>query len=91
MQQENKKSRYKIEHDRENCIACGACAVIAPGFWVLSKEDGKADVVGSNKTEDGYEHFDLEDKDFQINKDAADACPVNVIHILDKQNKKRII
>ena len=91
MEQENKKSRYKIEYDRENCIACGACAVLAPQFWVLSKEDGKADVVGSEKTEDGYEHLDLDDKDFPINKDAADACPVNVIHIVDKETKKRII
>ena len=43
------KGKYKIEHDRENCIACGACAVIAPEFWVLSKEDGKADAVNSVK------------------------------------------
>ena len=49
---ENKK--YKIEHDRENCIACGACNVISPEFWILSKEDGKADVVNSIKTEAGY-------------------------------------
>ena len=78
---ENKK--YKIEHDRENCIACGACAAIAPEFWVLSKDD--------IKTDDGYEHLDLEDKDFPINKEAADLCPVNVIHIVDKETKKRII
>jgi len=88
---EEKKSRYKIEHDRENCIACGACAVIAPEFWQLSKEDGKADIINSKKTEDGYEHLDIEEKDFPVNKDAADACPVNVIHIVDKETKKRII
>ena len=85
------KGKYKIEHDRENCIACGACAVLAPEFWILSKEDGKADVVNSTKTEDGYEHLDIKDEDFSINKDAADACPVNVIHIIDKETKKRII
>lgn len=86
---ENKK--YKIEHDRENCIACNACSAVAPEFWVMSKDDGKADVVNSTKTEDGYEHLDLEDKDYTINKEAADICPVNVIHILDKETKKRII
>jgi len=83
--------RYKIEHDRENCIACGACAVGAPEFWVMSKEDGKADVVNGTKDDDGYERLDIEEKDFNVNKDAADACPVNVIHILDKVTKKRII
>jgi ferredoxin len=86
---ENKK--YKIEHDRENCIACGACAVIAPEFWVLNKEDGKADIVNGSKDDDGYERLDIDEKDFPTNKDAADACPVNVIHILDKETKKRII
>ena len=86
---ENKK--YKIEHDRENCIACSACSAVAPEFWIMSEEDGKADVVNSTKTPDGYEHLDLEDKDYAINKEAADLCPVNVIHIVDKGTKKRII
>ena len=85
------KGKYKIEHDRENCIACGACVAITPEFWVISKDDGKADIINSIKTEDGYEHLDIEDKDFNANKDAADICPVNVIHIVDKETKKRII
>jgi len=88
---ENKKIKYKIEHDRENCMACGACVAIAPKFWQLSKDDGKADVINSIKTDDGYKHLDIEDKDFSINKEAADLCPVNVIHIVDKETKKRII
>ena len=36
------------------------------------------------------EILELEEKDLQINRDAAEACPVNVIHVYDKTGKKVI-
>jgi ferredoxin len=85
------KKKYEIEHDRENCIACGACTVLAPKFWILNKKDGKADLVNRKKRGDGYENLDINEKDFLINKDAADSCPVNAINIINKETKKRIV
>ncbi len=82
--------KYKIEHDRPNCIGCAACAAVACEFWEMN-DDGKSDCLGSTKRQDGWEEKEIEDKDFAQNKEAADACPVNVIHIVDKETKKRII
>lgn len=82
--------KYEIQHDRPNCIGCSACAAINPKFWKMD-DDGKSDVVGSSKDEKGWEHLDLDEEDFQSNKDAADSCPVNVIHIIKKDNKEKII
>ena len=27
---------YTLQHDRPNCIGCGACSVIAPKFWEMN-------------------------------------------------------
>lgn len=82
--------RYKIEHDRPNCIGCAACAAVAPDFWEMNA-DGKSDVKGGRKNADGTDELDIEDKDFASNKAAADSCPVNVIHIRDKEKNERLI
>ena len=84
------EKKYQIRHDRPNCIGCAACAAVAPDFWEMH-EDGKSDIVGSKKTEDGWEELDIEEKDFACNKEAADSCPVNVIHIINKETKEKII
>ena len=46
---------FKIDHDRPNCIGCGACAAVAPEFWEMSAVDGKSDVKGSAREEDAGE------------------------------------
>jgi len=84
---------YKIEHEKEVCIGCGACAAVAPKFWVM--EDGldgslKSHVTGSKKVSK-TEELDLDEKDFAINKEAAESCPVNCIHIRDLKTKQRIL
>jgi len=43
--------------------------------------DDKSDVKGSTEPEPGWEHLEIEEKDFPCNERAADECPVNVIHI----------
>ena len=82
--------KFRIEHDRPNCIGCAACAAVAPDFWEMN-EDGKSDIVGSVKKDDETEELDIDEKDFAANKEAADSCPVNVIHIVNKETKEKII
>lgn len=85
---------YRIEHQRAGCIACAACAITAPDFWEMSTEDGKSDLKESRKTLEGgetvLEQREIEQKDFEANKQAADMCPVNVIHIIRKDGEKII-
>ena len=87
-----KKMKYKITHNRPDCISCGACAAIDPDTWKMDeKDDGKADLIGSKRREDGWEEKEIEEKDLEINKESAEACPVNVIHIKKLETDKEII
>ena len=89
---------YKIVFDRKNCIGAAACAAVAPEFWVMN-EDGKADLVGS-KTDDSGNHvlivkesqLSKEGKNvLALNKDAAEVCPVQVIHIYDAETGQKLV
>lgn len=79
----------KIVHDKPNCIGCGSCAAIAEDFWEM-EADGKSHLKGSKAIADGKFEREIEDKDLAINKDAAESCPVNVIHIIGKDGKKLV-
>ena len=87
--------RFKIEHDRPGCIGCGACAAVCPSFWDMSPVDGKSDLKNSKKIEeDGEvirEEMGIIEGDFSVNLVAAESCPVNVIHILNLEENKKLI
>jgi len=77
----------KLEHDRETCIGCGACAAIHPEGWEMA-DDGKSNIKGGTKRDDGWEEKELTDeKDIQLHKEAAESCPVNCIHLTINGNK----
>lgn len=80
---------YKIEHDRNACIGCAACANVSPEFWYM-ESDGKSSVKG-RKAEGKNEVLEISDAQLKENRDAADACPVNCIHIIDKKSGKKLI
>ena len=65
---------------REKCIGCNYCVEIAFEFWRMSKKDGKSNLLGSiNKK--GFHTVRLEEEAFDINKKAAEACPVKIISV----------
>lgn len=77
-------ARYKIEHDQPGCIGCNACAALHPENWEMT------DVAGDVKAK--CLKTDIEEgTDFERNKEAADTCPVNVIHIIDNKEKKKLV
>jgi ferredoxin len=61
-------AKVKIEQDRDACIGCGACAAICPANWEM-KPDGKSSPKKTELPEAG------------CNQEAADACPVQCIHV----------
>lgn len=89
-QEQEGKINYIVQHDRPNCIGCAACEAVAPEFWEMN-EDSKSDIKGGKNRVDGWQELELEEKDFQLNKDAADSCPVNVIHIVKKETGDKLI
>jgi len=71
----------KIIQRHKNCIGCGTCVALCSEFWELDNA-GKArpkNGVLNNKT--GNFEFEVDEKDFGCNKEAAEACPVRVIEL----------
>ena len=82
-------AKFKIEHNRPDCIGCGACAAVSPDFWEM-KDDGKSSIKGGKKVGD-KEEMVIDEKDLAANKEAAESCPVNVIHIVNLDTKEKVI
>ena len=73
--------KYKIEFDREICIGALACNAVAENFWPRT-DDGKVDLANATYNEHTKKwELIIEEKDFEINKDSADVCPVEAIVI----------
>ena len=83
-------AKWKIDHDRPNCIGCAACAAVAPEFWEM-KEDGKSSVINAQTDDRGWEVLEIEEKDVEKNKEAAESCPVNVIHLTNQETNEKVI
>ncbi len=81
--------KYKLIHDRPVCIGCGACAVIAPEFWEMN-DDSKSDIINAKHVGEKQELI-IEEKDFEINLEAAESCPVECIHLKDEETGEDII
>ncbi len=73
-------SRFKITHERPKCIACGSCATISPKHWEMSEKDGLADLKGCTMNGENEERI-IDESEVLDNKEAANVCPVNIIHV----------
>ena len=76
-------AKKEIQHDRPNCIGCAACAAIDPKTWVMHT-DGKSDLIKSENFLQGWQRRDIKEEEFKDSMECADACPVNVIHVVEK-------
>jgi len=86
--------RYKIVHDIQNCIGCLACVSANEKRWKEGKGkfDGKAELIGGKLDKNtGNFEFEIDEKELDVNMEVARVCPVNVIHIIDKKNGKKMI
>ncbi len=74
----------KVIHERDVCIGCGACAVVCEKYWEMA-EDGKSNLKGAEKAGEGERgvefHLEIPEDDLECNKEAAEMCPVNCIHV----------
>lgn len=82
--------KYRIIHNKPDCIGCGACVAVHPDGWEMN-DDGKADIIGGEHKKDGTQEKDIKEEQLQLNMEAAESCPVNVIHIKDEENDKELI
>jgi ferredoxin len=86
----NADNQYTLQHDRPNCIGCAACEAVAPDYWEMNG-DGKSDIKEGKDLDNGWQELEFKEKNFQENKDAADSCPVNVIHIVKKGTGEKLV
>ncbi len=77
--------KHLITHFKKDCISCGACAAIAPQYWLMD-EEGLAHLKNSKEVSDHWELEISSEEARAANQEAADVCPVNIIHV-KKVNK----
>lgn len=70
-----------VMHERNECIWCGSCALIAPRQRAMSDEDGKACLTDAHRKGKQYMTAQIDEDDVSINQEAAEACPVRIIKI----------
>ncbi|MBL7050944.1 ferredoxin [Candidatus Woesearchaeota archaeon] len=63
-------AKYKIVHDIEECIGCGACAAVCDN-WVMEGDKAK--------------EIETEFDEIGCNQDAVDSCPVDCIKIVEEK------
>ncbi len=78
--------KFKIELNRKECIGCGACASLCPDFWEMHN-DGKSVLKGCELND----VQSIETDDLKCAVEAAKTCPVEVIHIMDNEENKKIV
>lgn len=69
----------KIIQERKKCIGCSACVAVCPKYWSMAA-DGLAKLKGG-KTNSKTGNDELEVKTVDCNKEAVEACPVQIIKI----------
>jgi ferredoxin len=83
--------KYKIVYYRDICIGAAGCVAVAPDVWELDNER-KAVLKGGSQTSDpDVFEKEIDEEELQINLEAAQACPVNAIHIIDKKTGEKLI
>lgn len=76
-------AKFKVVLEREECIACESCVGMCSDFFEMA-DDGWAQMTGSKRVGSNDE---LETDDLGCINDAAEACPVTIIHIFEGGNK----
>jgi ferredoxin len=73
--------KYKIEIEREGCIACGTCYSIDPTHFEPDDE-GKSTVIGG-ETDANTSLGVFDDEEIENAREAEDSCPVSIITVTE--------
>ena len=73
--------KFKIEIEREGCIACGTCYSLDPSHFEPDDEE-KSTVVGG-ETDDNASSGVFDDDEVESAREAEDSCPVSIITVTE--------
>lgn len=76
-------AKYKVVLVRDECTSCESCVSSCPASYEMA-EDGLAHVKGSTRAGTNDE---MVTENLGCYKDAAEACPVNCIHLYEGGNQ----
>ena len=80
-------SKYRIEHDRPDCISCSACVGMAEELFFMDKDN--LATLKEGKSVDGKIFMrDIPEELLDKAKDAMMGCPVNIIIVKDTETDK---
>jgi len=68
-----------IYHKVSECIGCNSCVEIAPQLFMMD-EEGIASLLHKTAVHGPFEVGELFDEDVSDADEAAEACPVQIIH-----------
>ncbi len=74
--------KLRIEYDKNGCIGAAACVAVDPLRYKLDNS-GKADLLGSSQ-EGNLQILEVETDDPTTVVEAARACPVLIIKVINK-------
>lgn len=77
-------AKYRVEYDKAGCIGAGMCEVAYSERWTV--KEGKAELKGAKGND--LRTLEIQEDELEKMKKAAEACPVNVIHIYDEKGEK---
>lgn len=72
--------KIKISHNRERCIGCHACVLVAPQSWTIDPVDGKSNLIGAKKKGKLFVG-EIYECDHDANLLAQEACPMKIIRL----------
>lgn len=79
----------KAKVNKDICIGCGACTVIANNIFEIG-DDGLAEAIGPYVGEDEVEKAnkvkEIPNEEFENVKDASESCPVSAIEVVEESN-----
>jgi len=70
----------KITQFRNKCIGCAYCEDIAPEFWKMNHDDGKADLISASGKNNVFS-LDAFDEDLELILKTVQICPVKIIKV----------
>ncbi len=71
----------KVTIDREDCISCGACWAACADIFEEDPDDNYSRIVAKYQVAGDRATGDIPAELEKCAKDAADGCPVTIIHV----------
>jgi len=71
----------KVKIVRDECISCGTCVDVCPGFFELSPEDNFSQVFEPYRIDGDLSRGEAPPDLLEKVQEAADLCPVQIIHL----------